>query len=322
MDKKWIAPIVLLTVVVAGTVVGFSKKNKNENAFANASTKEIMDRKEELPCLWLYYNTEDVNSRHWADFGSRSSRVINKPYLNLCYETIVKAAGQNYRIEIIRGVEDAIQRLGGPEFVPSPFKNPKGFLLEEEVHFLGVAFLAKFGGLWMSPSTICLKDIPVMPCDSIVGFGTSDTDTYSGTAGTIVPNTSYLWSPQPGHPVFVKWASMLFERLDGYQGGQRVRRDPQWDWTFVTSGCTQTTIWPWATLQRKKNGRRIELTDLLMAGTEGEIPFPIPANTFMVPIPYYELERRSKVGWFLRMSEDQIMDSDLVIRWLFEKANA
>ena len=320
MDSKWITPAILLVAAVATGLLIHEKAKPSPNPFNNATTKEIMDPKEELPVLWLFYNTGDVNSRYWSDFGARSSRVINKPYLNLCYESIVRHSAGKLRIEIIRGLEDAIARLGGPEFVPQPLRNGKAFLLEEETQFLAVAFLAKFGGLWFSPSTIVFRNIPDLPCDSIVGFGTSDSETYSGKDGTIVPNTMYLWSPAPGNPVFYKWASLLFERLDGYHGGFRARRDAQWDWTFVTTTCQSVSVWPHSSVQRKSDGRRIELTDLLAAGTEGDLPFPISANAFFVPIPFYELDRRSKLGWFLRMNEEQIMDSDLAIRWLFNKA--
>ncbi len=336
MNRQWVLPVAVAGLVVAAGVLikafpkdrvpvspAFAATAPAPSPFQDVTTKELMDRKEEAPVLWLFYNTGDVNSRSWADFGARSSRVIHKPYLNLCYETIVRAAAKNYRIEIIRGQEDAIHRLGGAEFVPQNLRKPKAFLLEEEIQFLACAFLAKFGGLWMSPSTICIKPVPVFPRDVVIGFGTSDVESYASKEGTSTPNTMYMWSGQPNSPIFMKWAAILYERQNGYQGGQRVRRDPQWDWTYVITGSgTNIRIDPGATVQRKRDGRRIELTDLLMAGTEGHFPFPIPKTAFMVPIPYFELDRRSKTAWFLRMSESQILDSDLVIRWLFDLSDS
>lgn len=35
------------------------------------------------PVIWLFYNDSEVNAREWADFGARSSRVINIPILNM-----------------------------------------------------------------------------------------------------------------------------------------------------------------------------------------------------------------------------------------------
>jgi hypothetical protein len=317
MSAKFFAPTVLLIVAVTIGILAYkAPKSEKASVFIGLTTKKLMNPENNLPPLWLFYNDGDVNSRNWADFMGRSSRALNRPYLNLCYETIVNASKGKYRIEVIQGLGDAISRLGGPEFVPSPLRNTKAFLQEEEIQFLSMAFLTKFGGLWMNPSTICIRSLPELPKDSIIGFGTSNSETYSGVGGTVVPNISYLWVPVANHPVPTKWASILFERQNGFTGGQRVRRDAQWDWTFVTTGHKDIKVLPQSTVQRKANGRRIELDDLL--SSDGTIPFPIPDDAFMVPVPFFELDRRSSYQWFLRMSEDQIMESDLAITYLFD----
>lgn len=315
--KGWVLGLGLVAVSVALGLAVTAKPKNPEKPF-DVSEKVLMDPQKEKPVIWLFYNDGDVNSRFWADFGARSSRVLNRPYMNLCYETIVAAAGSNYRVEIIQGVSDAINRLGGQEMVPSPLRNPKAVLKEEEAQFMAIAFLSKFGGLWMSPSTICIKSLPVFPENQIIGFGTSDTETYSGSGGTPVPNTHYIWCPRAGTPVFERWASMLYKRIDSYEGGFRARRDNQWDWTYVTTGACSIIKQPNATLQRKSNGRRIELEDLLASGTEGNLPFVVGDDVLFVPIPYYELDRRSSYQWFLRLSEDQIMESDIAVKYLFQ----
>jgi len=111
---------------------------------------------------------------------------------------------------------------------------------------------------------------------------------------------------------------MLYKRIDSYNGGFRARRDNQWDWTYVTTGACSIIKQPKATLQRKANGRRIELDDLFASGTEGDLPFVVGDDVLFVPIPYYELDRRSSYQWFLRLSEDQIMESDIAVKYLFQ----
>ena len=315
--KGWVLGLGLVAVSVALSLVSTIKPKNPEKPF-EVSEKVLMDPQKEKPAIWLFYNDADVNSRLWSDFGARSSRVLNRPYMNLCYETIVAAAGSNYRVEIIQGLSDAASRLGGPDFLPAPLRNPKALLKEEEVQFLAIAFLSKFGGLWISPSTICIRSLPVYPETQIVGFGTSDTETYSGSEGTPVPNINYIWCPRAGTPVFNRWADMLYKRIDNYEGGFRARRDNQWDWTYITTGACSITKQPNATLQRKTNGRRIELDDLLASGTEGDLPFSISDDVVFVPIPYYELDRRSSYQWFLRLNEDQIMESDIAVKYLYQ----
>ena len=41
------------------------------------------------PVIWIYLDDSDVNSRSWLDFADRSTRAINLPFLNLCYQSIV-----------------------------------------------------------------------------------------------------------------------------------------------------------------------------------------------------------------------------------------
>jgi hypothetical protein len=80
-------------------------------------------------------------------------------------------------------------------------------------------------------------------------------------------------------------------------------------------------IRPLAEVSRKgAAGRRIQVEDILAAGQDGDMPFGIGHNAVYVPLPWPELKDRRAFGWFLRMSEDQIAESDLVIRDLFKRA--
>jgi hypothetical protein len=64
-------------------------------------------------------------------------------------------------------------------------------------------------------------------------------------------------------------------------------------------------------------GRRLELEDLLAAGG---FKLALSPEVKYVPIPYPEILERSAFGWFLRMSEEQIMDGTLVISDVFQRA--
>ncbi len=59
-------------------------------------------------------------------------------------------------------------------------------------------------------------------------------------------------------------------------GGKEIRRDREWDLNFFSSTNPDVVIIPNAELTRKVGGRKIELEDLLAAGTEGTLPFDVP----------------------------------------------
>jgi hypothetical protein len=229
----------------------------------------------------------------------------------------VKACGENYHVEVIGGLADAERRLGS---LPTPMRNKRLPLRDEEMTYLKVAFLEKFGGLWMGPATIALREIPVLPKDKVVLFGSDPLETYAGSKGTYLPNQHALWSPHAQHPFFTEWKSILEERIERQSTGKEIRNDKNWDILFVGTGKQNVIVMPHAELTRKKTGRKIELEDLLAAGTDGLLPFGIHPETIYIPFPWPELLERRMFGWFLRMSEEQILESNLVASYLFHEA--
>jgi hypothetical protein len=306
-----VIPVILLAIAVVASV---AMNYKHTSTF---SDDRLLERGLNTPTVWIYMDDTHVNTRWWADFGARSSRVYNLPFLNLCYQTIVKATGTKYHVEVISGLADAERRLG---YLPSPMRNKKLPLRDEEMTYLKIAFLEKYGGLWIGPASICLKPLPEFPKDKVVLFGSDPLETYSGSQGTFIPNQHALWSPKPNHPFFNQWKTMLEERIERQPGGKEIRNDKNWDILFAGTGKQDVVVMPNAELTRKKGGRKIELEDLLAAGTDGDLPFDIHPETLYVPFPWPELLQRRIYGWFLRLSEEQVMESDLAATHLFRSA--
>jgi hypothetical protein len=312
MDTR--AVLIPAVVLVAAVGAALYMNSKQKNGYED---DQLLKRGLDTPTIWIYVDDTDVNSRWWADFGARSSRVLNLPFLNLCYQTIVAAAGTRYHVEVIGGLADAERRLGS---LPTPMRNKRLPLRDEELTYLRVAFLQKFGGLWIHPATIALRPFPELPKDKIVLFGSDPMETYAGPQGTTLPNQHAMWSPKPFHPLFNQWERILATRIEEQHTGKEIRNDKNWDILFVgTAAKNDIIVLPNAELTRKKNGRRIELDDLLASGTDGHLPFDIHPETVYVPFPWPETLERRVFGWFLRMSEDQILDSDLAVSHIFRK---
>jgi hypothetical protein len=269
-----------------------------------------------LPVIWVYYNDSEVNSRMWYDFGARSSRVINIPILNMFYETIVSANKDKYRVQVITGLQGVKELLG--ENVPVPLLYNKRSITTPEEDWIRSAVLAKFGGLWLSSSSVCLKGFGDLPKDKIVAFG-QDTDPMYGSA---IPGFRALWSPQHNHPFFVEWEGRCRERLNYQIGGRQFRGDAKSDWIDLCQKYGSCEIRVKEELGRDpKTNKKIELEDLLASGTEGRIPFTIPEQAVYLVVPYEDLLDRRHFGWILRSSEEQIKSSDLVLSHILAKKN-
>jgi len=317
MDATGKLAIIIVILILVASIYGLSRSKKliEENIFKD---RHLMKRGTEKPVLWLYYDTSDVNSQSWYDFGGRSSRALNKPFLNLCYETIVTQNKHTYRVEVINGLA-GLTGLLGLEAMPSGLQNMIAPVNEAEINWIRAAVLAKFGGLWLDPYSVCLKPFGPLPNEHIVFYGTDLNETYAGKEGTQIPGFRCVWSPRPADPLFVEWAEIAKARLDARGGGRQIRRDANWDWVALSSKYTGIQVDYAAEGGRKRGGKRVELEDILAAGTEGKLPFPVPPSTVYFPVLWPELRDREIFGWFLRMDEDQIMESDLAVRYLINR---
>ena len=316
--EKFLFILGILILIAVTYAFFYSKDLIKKSPFLD---KKLLERGMDKPVIWLYYDNSDVNTRQWADFGARSSRALNIPFLNLCYQTIVKQNHERYRIEVIGGLPGVAELLGGWNELPPGLRDPISPVNEAEVNYIRAAILAKYGGLWLSPYTVCLKPFDELPHDKTVFFGTDLDENYAGPSGTNVPGFRALWSPQPNHPMFKEWAAVTYDRVANKKGGDQIRGDVKWDFVRFSSEYVSTGIVvdPGVEGLRKKDGKRIQLEDLLATGTDGNLPFDINDYTIYVPFPWTELRDREIFGWFLRMSEEQIMESDISVKYLLKK---
>ena len=312
----FVTVLVVLVSIAFFYALFYSKSVAKLNPFAD---KHLLTRGMQKPIIWLYYDHSEVNGRQSLDFGSRSTRVLNIPFLNICYENIVKKNQDHYRVEVLGGLAGCAEKMGGWEHLPPGLRDPLAPVGEAELNYLRTAILAKFGGLWLSPATVCLKGFGPLP-EKTVFFGTDLDETYAGPSGTVVPGFRAIWTPKPNHPMFVKWSAVCYERVASKRGGDQIRGDAKWDFSrfsqeFVGTGIV---IDPAAEGMRKKDGKRIQLEDLLSTGTgaAGILPFDLTTYTTYVSFPWRELLDRRVFGWFLQMSEDQILASDLAVKYL------
>ena len=269
-------------------------------------TPELLKVGLDLPVIWVYYDDSQVNSRFWSDFGARSSRVINIPILNLCYESIVKA-NPDYRVEVIGGLQGVYELLDGD--MPTSLKNPKANVGTAQLDWIRTAILAKYGGLWLSNSVVCVKGFGKLP-DKVVAFGQDDVPMY----GSSVPGFRALWSPKAEEPRFVEWEAMCRERLESQLGGLQIRGDAKSDWMNLFRAAEVRRS---DELSRdSKTQKKLQLEDLF--ATQGGA-LNVPCDAKYIVIPYDDLVTRSMFAWILRSSEEQILDSDMAISNVLRK---
>ena len=155
-----------------------------------------------------------------------------------------------------------------------------------------------------------MKPLPELG-KNVVFFGTNKDESYSDKNGTPVPSTDVMYSPIKNHPIFIHLEAHAFKRIENREGGKQFRRDINVDLTKILEDHTVTYM-PNAEFARKHCGRRIQLEDLLGSGE-----IAVPHDAIYAPLDWNELQTRRNFGWFLRMSESQILESDLLVTKLF-----
>ena len=291
-----------------------SKSNNNTIRHNNTidDNKYIFETGSQNPKLWLYYDQSEVNSRYWSDFGARSSRVLNAPFLNLCYESIVMKNGQNYTVNIIAGLSDLAILLGGWQELPKSLQNPIAPVGEAELNYIRSTVLRRFGGLWVNPSCLFIRPLLKLS-NKVVFFGTDKDETYSDVYGTPVPGTDIMFSPAAENPIFIELEHLALERIEKREGGRQFRKDIKWDMKDIMDKHHADNMYlPNTEFARKSNGKRIQLEDLL-----GSNDIHVNEDCIYIPFDWEELQKRRNFGWFLRMSETQILESNLYISRLF-----
>jgi hypothetical protein len=273
------------------------------------------------PTIWWIVDDSQVNSRQWLDWGNRSTREPNEPYLKICLARANAQWGDSFVIEPVIGRLAALQRLesAGVTVPAGADRSPPALWMP----WCRAAFLSRFGGLWLDGSVLPVTDVTgsvlrgrLTGADALT-FG-SDPDEGLSAAEQTEPaaGRSAGWAAVPGHPM---WSGLerdigaLIGEGDQSWGAPEARRALRTLWDNHCSGVTRVDRR--AEVSRDQYGRRLELDTLLgqtdwpEGSTEGGLWVPLPDGRD-------GLERASPWLWFTRMSEEQIRESEFVwARW-------
>jgi hypothetical protein len=110
--------------------------------------------KSKKPILWIHIPYE-YNSRHWLNFGSRSSLDLNQPYLYLTVKSIINNCDESFTICIID--DNAFQKLiPGWKINMTTISDP----ILKNMRTLGLTkLLYIYGGMICPVSFLCIKDL-------------------------------------------------------------------------------------------------------------------------------------------------------------------
>jgi hypothetical protein len=254
------------------------------------------------PILWIHLDYP-INSRDWATFYERNSRMLNKPFVYLCIQSIIRHS-ERYNVCIIddSSFGHLIEWDVDLEQVPEPVK--------KSVRTEGILrLLYKYGGAVVPASLLMWRPVEWMRDDFVVFKRTrsvvSETMVY-------MPSVDFMGANR-GSPVIKKCLDYVVGLNRRDLTHEKVFLDEVSKWLLVAVNSGELTgIRENMVGFKNKNNEHVLIDDLIkMDGVH------YPENTCCIWIPEEELINRLSYQWFVRMSPSQILQSNTSIAQYF-----
>jgi hypothetical protein len=305
MEIAYIVSLLLLLVVVVFAVMRRFPRELPPEDFGNP----LLSSK---PTLWWFVDTEP-NARYWLDFTGRQTTEPNRGYLSIALDAVRRTQGADFDVKPLIGRDAVLAQIPG---APAAAKQLPPALWRR---WAIANLLAANGGLVMDGnSTLCVgPSFKTSIGDSAAAvFGITSDEPIASPATALAPGPApYVgWAAKPHHPAW-RHAADVWNAL--------VRRGPQ---AFTSAEARRTYMTVYEAQKtagidtiriadggRLPDGRVRQLEDLF-----GRVSEPADPKTSLIPgtvyVPYDgdDLSRRYEFAWFLRLSPQQIKESDLV----------
>ena len=274
--------------------------------------------------IWIYLETH-YNSRDWNSFYGRSSSDM-PPYIYTCIRTILqwckkKKYNQHLQVEVLTPYNLV-------KFLPQLDLNialDKKIPLYLRKHLIATGLLYHYGGIWMDPSTILLCDLrdilKKLEFNDVIAFGCASEE-YRCQNSYLLPNLQVYASKAGNHLMkqcFIDIHNHFQKNNSNFEFNnpcvEIIRNNLKY---FVEEGKIK-----YFQYSSKYNGSRDHLGKLITLDnllSIHETRLMCDDCAFFIVIDYQRLMLNKNLEWFRRMSESQILNSNLWISELFRTA--
>jgi len=259
------------------------------------------------PFLWIHVDNE-LNSRNWDSFNSRSSRDINKPYMFYTIKSIIKKCDKTFNVCLID--DDSFEKLINNWTIDLKRVDNT---LREKIRTMAIAkLLYIYGGINVPPSFLCTKNLKNMYYNNVNNFGMFacekvDTTSYI-TQTRFIPNHNFMGCKRknPNMKTFYKSIEALISS----------------DYTDASTFNDTSNKLLSDMVNDKKisliNGSLIGIKDINKNVIRVEDLFDtryieFPENYFGIYIPDKEISKRTMYNWFIQVSIEDLLSSDMII---------
>lgn len=258
------------------------------------------------PNLWIYIPLEH-NSRDWINFFSRTTNNLNQPYIILCLISIIEKCKNDFNIimyndKLLDTIEPKIKKYSKPN---SDYYRD----------LAQMKLVYNYGGWILPMSTICLQNLSSTYWNNMRngGFAVVDINNTSSSKYTDYFPSGLNFSFEK-HNAILKEIINKYEKNIDLPSSQRIFNG--YLQQLLYKSCYEkriNAVSPNIFGRSDKNGNAILIDDLF---STNYIDFDYN-NMVALCLPYKEILKRKHFNWFARMSENQILNSNLFIHKIF-----
>ena len=263
------------------------------------------------PILWVHSN-HITNARNWESFGSRNTKKINQPYLNLCIKTLTKHCGDSFKIALI---DDSTFNTLLPNWtikldtISEPVKD----------HIRTLALLKlmyNYGGFLIPDSTIVLQNLR----DVYYG-GIKQTGCFVGKKLSKSKNYEYFSTePNCNFMGCIKKCEVIKSIINELEILVGINYTNEIEFNGNVENIVNKYV-----NENKINYLDCKITGLEDINTKTVTVERLMSSTFIdfskdtkcIVLPKKEILHRKQYQWFSRLSDEQIYECNTIIaKWL------
>jgi hypothetical protein len=264
------------------------------------------------PKLWIHSKYE-LNARKWKDFQSRNTTDLNQPYLHLTIKSIINHCGKDFNICLID--DESFSKL-----IPSWEIDLVNIAEPMKSHYreLGMLqLLYYYGGMVVPNSFICLKNLKQVYDHSVSMNKPFVCENINRSVNLLkqrnslpfLPSTFFMGANKNDNTI-----KILLEHVKGRNKNPYFNTES--DFLADTSNAILdlaksdhlTLILGQSIGVKTRNKKQILLEDLM-----AENYLDLSDDIFGIYIPADEVLSRTKYQWFASLSQEEILESNLII---------
>jgi len=261
------------------------------------------------PKLWIHSKFE-INSRKFISFLSRNSTELNQPYLFLTIQSIVNYCGQDFHICLID--DDSFSTLI-PSWEYEPLSTLADPVKTELRHLAFLKILYYYGGVFVPDSFLCFRSLlPILKSAVHKPYiGEKRNRTLIKYEDCFIPSP-YFMACQKDDSVLKDWIKEYETQFKEHSqqvvsSVSTLITHPQMAQKLAQESRVQVLDGQYLGI-KEPTGKPIGLEELLTDNYLNLHP-----DAYGIYIPADEVLKRTNWQWFAYMSQEEILDSNMII---------